>query len=77
MKKPKTKRLKRINTKKYTQCKLNKEEVEELLEKLESKEISMKEVTSLTGVCEKQINNYVKNGVNLEKGHGNVLPIEK
>lgn len=74
MKKPKTKRLKRNNTKKYTQCKLNKEEVEELLEKLESKEISMKEVTSLTGVCEKQINNYLKNGVNLEKGHGNVLP---
>lgn len=29
MKKPKTKRLKRNNTKKYTQCKLNKEEVEE------------------------------------------------
>lgn len=74
MKINKAKRSQRNKTKNYTRCKLNKEEVEKLLEKLKSKEISMKEVTSLTGVCEKQINNYLKDGVNLEKGHGSVKP---
>lgn len=60
--------------KKYTQCKLSEEELEELLERLKSNEISMKEAAAQAGVCEKQINNYLKNGISLKRGHGSVKP---
>lgn len=62
------------NNKKYTQCKLSEEELEELLERLKSNEISMKEAAAQAGVCEKQINNYLKNGISLKRGHGSVKP---
>lgn len=77
MKKRKANKSQRNNTKKYTQCKLKKEEAEKLLEKLKSNEINMNEVTSLTGVCKKQIYNYLKKGVNLKKTHGSVKPNSK
>lgn len=60
--------------KKYTQCKLSEEELEELLERLKSNEISMNEAAAQAGVCEKQINNYLKNGISLKRGHGSVKP---